>query len=169
MSQTLHWYAVYTKPRNEKKLTQRLQERGIEAYVPLRRTLKQWSDRKKFVEEPMIPSYAFVRINAVQYDTVLNTPGAVRYIWFGGKPATIPDVQIESLKILTGSGVEAETMTGSLPKGSRVRVVSGPLTGFTGLLIQHAGRRRVVLQIDHLEKMFLLTIDHRFLEPAPQA
>ena len=166
MDQTFNWYAVYTKPRNEKKLVGRLTERGIEAYVPLRRTLKQWSDRKKFVEEPIITSYAFVRVRKDQYQLVLDTPGAVHYIWFSGKPAVIPDVQIEILKLIAGNGVEIECVPDTLPKGSKVRVTNGVLKGYTGELINYAGKHKVVLRIDHLEKVFLLTISQHLLEPA---
>src|ERR1017187_6919584 len=104
-----NWYAVYTKPRSEKKLAMRLNEKSIEAYVPLRKTLKQWSDRKKMVEEPMISSYVFVNVSKENYFEVLNTPGAVRFIWFSGKPAIIPEKQIRNLKLLTGTNIEVES------------------------------------------------------------
>ena len=67
MDHNPNWYAVYTKPRSEKKLADRLNEHGIEAYLPLRKTLKQWSDRKKMVEEPLITSYVFVNITNENY------------------------------------------------------------------------------------------------------
>jgi transcription antitermination factor NusG len=90
MEHQAHWYAVYTKPRSEKKLADLLNDKGIEAYLPMRRTLKQWSDRKKMVDEPLITSYVFVHVFRKNYFEVLNTPGAVKYIWFCGKPAVIP-------------------------------------------------------------------------------
>jgi len=77
MEDPAKWYAVYTKSRTEKKLTGRLNEKGIESYLPLRKTLKQWSDRKKIVEEPLISSYVFVNIQNSRYYDVLNTQGAV--------------------------------------------------------------------------------------------
>jgi len=165
MDHPFNWYAVYTKPRNEKKLVSRLLEKGIEAYVPLRKTLKQWSDRKKFVEETLITSYAFVKIRKEQYQDVLNTPGAVRYIWFSGKPAVIPDKQIEALKLITGASVEIECVPDTIPKGSLVRISSGILKGFTGELVNFAGKHKVVLRVDHLDKIFLLTISQSLLEP----
>jgi transcription antitermination factor NusG len=165
MDHPLNWYAVYTKPRNEKKLVGRLQEKGIEAYIPLRKTLKQWSDRKKFVEEPLITSYAFVCIRMDQYQDVLNTPGAVRFIWFSGKPAVIPGSQIHTLKLITGSGVEIECVPDTMLKGSMVRITTGALKGFTGELVNFAGKHKVVLRIDHLDKVFLLTISHHLLVP----
>ena len=102
----LTWYAVYTRSRHEKRLMDLLSEKGIEAYVPMRKVLHQWSDRKKFVEEPIIRSYCFVKVNFKSYYEVLNTHGAVRYVWFTGKPAAIPERQINTLKAITGANVE---------------------------------------------------------------
>ena len=90
MEHQAHWYAVYTKPGSEKKLADRLNEKGIEAYLPMRRTLKQWSDKKKMVDEQLITSYVFVHVFQKNYLTELNTPGAVKYIRFCGKPFVIP-------------------------------------------------------------------------------
>jgi len=160
-----HWYAVYTKPRSEKKLAQRLNEKRIEAYVPLRKTLKQWSDRKKLVEEPMISSYVFVNVDQENYFEVLNTPGAVRFIWFSGKPAIIPDKQIQNLKLVTGANIDVECAGNDFPKGTHVRVVTGPLNGLTGELISTAGKHKVLIRIDHLDKVLLVTVSPNNLEP----
>ena len=75
MDKALKWYALYTRSRFEKKAAERLTEQGIEAYVPLQRVMRQWSDRRKQVLEPAIRSYVFVRINHLHYYNVLNTPG----------------------------------------------------------------------------------------------
>ncbi len=93
-----HWYALYTKSRNEKKVHQLLEEAGIESYLPLIKTLKQWSDRKKWVEEPLFKSYIFVQVQANQYYHVLNIPGIVRYITFEGKAVIVPEKQILAIK-----------------------------------------------------------------------
>ena len=159
------WYAVYTKPRSEKKLAIRLNEKNIEAYVPLRKTLKQWSDRKKLVEEPMISSYVFVNVNPENYFEVLDTPGAVRFIWFCGKPAIIPEKQIQNLKLVTGANIDVECVHNDYPKGSHVRVVTGPLMGLTGELFSTSGKHKVIIRIDHLDKVLLVTVSPNNLEP----
>ena len=164
MEEVRRWYAVYTKPRNEKKLSLKLNKKGIEAYVPLRKTLKQWSDRKKMVEEPLISSYVFVHIIMSQYYEVLNTQGAVMYIWFSGKPATIPANQIDILKRLVSADAEVEVAGEGLPKGSKVRISSGPLKGITGELIHLAGRNKVVIRIDSIDKAVVVTISGHLLE-----
>lgn len=165
MAEIYNWYAIYTKPHCEKKLVQRLTRKGIEAYIPLRKTLRQWSDRKKLVEEPLISSYVFVYVSVNDYFEAVNTYGASHYVWFAGKPAVIPSRQIELLKIITGSGVEMECTQDRIPAGSAVKVLTGPLTGLTGKLVRHGGKNKVVVQLDHLDKVLLLTISQFLLEP----
>jgi transcriptional antiterminator RfaH len=164
MEELQHWYAVYTKPRNEKKLAERLTEQGIEAYLPMRKTLKQWSDRKKMVSEPLISSYVFVNIIQKDYFNVLNTPGAVKYIWFCGKPAVIPANQIQALKLIMSQGMDVECVSSFLPQGTRVKVTSGPLKELTGELLNYAGKRKVVIRLDQIDKALLLTISPQLLE-----
>ena len=163
MENLQHWYAVYTKPRSEKKLAERLKEQGIESYLPIRRTLKQWSDRKRMVDELLISSYVFVNIFKNNYYEVLNTPGAVRYIWFCGKPAVIPENQITTLKLILSQDMDIDCVSSTLPHGTRVRVVSGPMKELTGELLNYAGKHKVVIRIDHVEKAILLTISPALL------
>ncbi len=158
MEHPLRWSAVYTKSRQEKKLASRLGGRGIEAYAPLLKTLKQWSDRKKMVEEPLIRSYVFVKISPLMYDAVLDTPGAVRFVWFGGEPAAIPECQIEVLKRITGTSPELSLVPSGIGPGSPVKVIAGPLMGLTGELVSMAGKSRVIVRIEHLEHALSLSI-----------
>jgi len=164
MENQAHWYAVYTKPRSEKKLADRLNDNGIEAYLPMRRTLKQWSDRKKMVDEPLITSYVFVHIFQKNYFDVLNTPGAVKYIWFCGKPAVIPTNQIQALKVIMGQDLEIDCVSADLPQGTQVKVISGPMKNLTGELLNYAGKHKVMIRLDHLDKALLLTISPHLLE-----
>jgi transcription antitermination factor NusG len=164
MENQAHWYAVYTKPRSEKKLADRLNDKGIEAYLPMRRTLKQWSDRKKMVDEPLITSYVFVNIFRKNYFDVLNTPGAVKYIWFCGKPAVIPANQIQTLKLIMDNDLEIDCVSADLPQGTHVKVISGPMKELTGELLNYAGKHRVMIRLDHLDKALLLTISPHLLE-----
>jgi transcriptional antiterminator RfaH len=160
----MHWYAVYTKSRQEKILARKLEEKNIEAYLPLRKTLRQWSDRRKIVIEPLIRSYVFVHIDTTSYDIVLSTPGAVRYIWFGGKPAAIPEEQINLLKVIAGSNIDAEPVSKNLEPGTPVRVIAGPMTGLTGELANIAGKNRFIVRLDHIEQSISLSISPHLLE-----
>ncbi len=162
------WYALYSRPRHEKKLADLLNEKGIVAYTPMRKVLTQWSDRKKMVDEPLIRSYCFVRANPAWYYEALNTPGAVRYVWFSGKAAPIPDHQITTLKVLVGSDIPVETVTGNLKPGSLVKVTAGLLIGTIGELISISGRKKVIIRIDHLETVLSVTISPLLLEKLPE-
>jgi len=169
MDNALPWYALYTKPRHEKKLADLLNEKGIEAYTPVRKVLKQWSDRKKWVEEPLIRSYCFVRAQPEYYFEALNTYGAVRYVWFSGKAAAIPDRQINTLKVVEGSNLDVETISSNLKPGSFVKVTAGPLIGTIGELVSLAGNKKVIIRIDHLETVLSVTISPFFLERLPES
>ena len=92
------WFAAYVKSRAEKKVALELEALGIEFYLPLTKKLKQWSDRRKWVEEPLFRSYIFVHIDQSEYFTALNANGVVRYVSFGGKAVAIPEVQIKAIQ-----------------------------------------------------------------------
>lgn len=158
VNETFQWYAVYTRSRYEKKLMDLLTEKGIEAYVPCRRVLHQWSDRRKFVEEPIIRSYCFVKVNNTNYFEVLNTPGAVRYVWFSGRPAAIPDRQIAVLKAITGANIDVESLPDYFKPGVKVKINSGPLMGFTGELVSISSKKRLIIRIEQLKQALTLSI-----------
>ncbi len=159
------WFAVYTKPRNEKKVLKFLSDKGINAYAPIQKRLKKWSDRRKWVEEPLISSYVFVNIAPAHYYDVLNTPGIVRYITFEGKAVPIPEKQIEVLRRLVASETEIEVYPEKFTEGDRVEVRTGPLFGLQGELVEFRGRRMVLLRIDQIGQSLLLNIPLAFLEP----
>ncbi len=160
------WYAAYTKPRNEKKALERLEATGIEAYLPLQRRLKQWSDRKKMVEEPLFRSYIFVRITQKDYYNVLNTFGVVRYITFEGKAVPIPDNQIDLIKNLLEQNVEFEAIEEVLKLGTRVEVKFGSLLGLIGELVEHKGKQKVVVRLEHISHSLLVTLPTQYIVKA---
>ena len=99
-SKTTFWYVLYTKPRTEKKLAEQLNEDGIEAYCPLQVKVKQWSDRKKKVEMPLLPSMILINIKEDHRDMVFKNKHAVRYLYWLGKPAKVTFEEVESLRSL---------------------------------------------------------------------
>lgn len=92
------WFVLYTKPRNEKKLAERLQQNGIECYCPVRTEVRQWSDRKKKIKVPILPSMILVYIEDNKRSEVFNDSAAIRFLYELGKPAVVRDVEVESLK-----------------------------------------------------------------------
>ena len=152
------WYAIYTNPRSEKSAHRALLEKGIHAYLPLVKTLRQWSDRKKMVEEPLFRSYLFVNVTKAEYIKVLNTPGVVRYITFEGKAVPIPQNQIDAIKYFLETEVpDEEGLTGFAP-GALVEVTRGTLMGLRGTLVEERGRHRVKVVIEAIGKSIAITI-----------
>jgi transcriptional antiterminator RfaH len=152
------WYAIYTKSRTEKKVASLLQREHIEVYLPLKKTLKQWSDRKKWVEEPLIRSYVFVKISEKEYYNVLNTPGAMKYVTFEGKAAPIAEWQITSLQKVIASIDVYELSTETFEKGNKIKITSGALTGVYGEIIEIRGNKKFIIRIEHIGYSILLNL-----------
>ena len=161
----LKWYPVYTNPRAEKKAFDLLCRKGIECYLPLYKQQKQWSDRKKWVNEPLIKSYVFVKITAFQITEVLMTNGICRFLYFSGKIASMPDKQIEQLKLLLATESELEVLDYHFTKGEMVRINAGPLQGMIGELIEFETQKRMLIKIDHIGQSILVKINSVFTEP----
>ncbi len=144
------WYPVYTHPRAEKKACQALINKGIEAYLPLHKQLKQWSDRKKWVEEPFIKSYLFVHIKDQEQSDVLMTKGIARFIYFSGQIASMPDRQIAELKLLMASPFELEITEEDLQPGEKIIIKAGPLKGLKGEIISYRSQKKLALRLENM-------------------
>jgi transcription antitermination factor NusG len=152
------WYAIYTRPKAEKKVYEELLLRNIESYLPLQRSLKQWYDRKKWIETPLIRSYVFVKINNREYFKTIKIDGIVRFVTFEGQPAPIPETQIKSLRILLASDEELEVSDEKFEPGDPVEVRSGPFARLKGELVEYRGSKKVLVRIDHIGQSVLVTI-----------
>ena len=160
----LNWYALYTKPRAEKKTHAALTRKGIESYLPLVKTLKQWSDRKKMVEEPLFRSYLFVHIPIGSYYDMLNTPGVVRCVTFEGRPVMIPEQQILAVRMYVDEKEILPVNTGIFSPGKEVEVIRGPLRGLTGELVTFSGQNKVRIEVDVVGQSVWLTIPVNYLK-----
>lgn len=162
------WYAVYTHPRAEKQVRERLEETGIEVFLPLQKTFRVWSDRKKLVEKPLLSSYVFVRVSPGCFPKVYQTQGVVKFISFEGQPASIPQKQIDNLRLLINSDAEIEISSEKFEPGDCVEVMSGALLGLTGELIKIGSHKRVVIRLDRLDQNLILKIPMSFLRKIRQ-
>jgi transcription antitermination factor NusG len=144
------WYPVCTNPRAEKKAYEALIKKGIVAYLPLRKTLKQWADRKKWVEEPFIKSYLFVYIKPVEQTEVLMTKGIARFIYFSGKVASMPDKQMEDLKLVLASPLDVEITEEELQPGELVRIKAGPLKGIKAEVVAYRSQKTLALRFESM-------------------
>lgn len=129
------WYVIYTKPRNEKKVAERLQQIGITTYCPMITMVKQWSDRKKKVQMPLLNSYVFVCLEDKEREKVFQISGVVRYLFWLGKPAIVRDEEINALQ----EGLK-DTLASFEVKGIKVGdllpIPSGPFQGKEGIIKQ---------------------------------
>ena len=149
--QNYHWYAIYTRANGEKKLFDNLQGKNIECYLPTRKVLKVWSDRKKWVDEPLFKCYIFVKVSCKEFFNVLNTPGAVCYISFGGRAQSIPESQITNIKSFLHQCDREVTLTYErIQKGVLVEVLHGSLKGVKGEVANVYGQMRLLIRIDSM-------------------
>lgn len=149
------WFALYTRPKNEKKVTEQLVKLGIEVYCPLVTQVKQWSDRKKKVETPLISSYVFVNVEEKERDKVFEAFGVVRYLFWLGKPAVIRDEEIyllkDSLKEVISSFEISEIKPGDVMNISR-----GPFQGKEGV-VKAVEKNKIQLILKELGFVITLT------------
>nr|MBD3623077.1 UpxY family transcription antiterminator [Sunxiuqinia sp.] len=159
------WHAVYVKSRAEKKSLAELIRRGIEAYLPLQVSKRQWSDRVKIVEEPLLRGYLFVRVSYREYVEVLKVSGVMAFISFGNEPAKIPEKQINDLKLFLEKVNSAVHVTNeNIAKGQKVRVVAGALAGIEGEISEVRGKKRIVLRFDKLGCSIFADVSTQFIE-----
>jgi len=163
-NQEKYWYAVFTKPRSEKKVLERMLDNDIEAFLPLIKTVRQWSDRKKTVHLPLIPSYVFVKIEEKDLYKTLPIPGTVNVLKHLGKPAKIKEFEIENLKILCNSDEKIEVSNNMrVVIGDAVEVTNGPFMGLIAICEKTSGSHRVVVKIESLGNGFNVNIPLSFL------
>lgn len=144
----MNWYALYTKPRNEKKVEEQLLKMGLEVFCPKISVVKQWSDRKKKVSQPLIPSYVFIKIKEQERDLVFSVSGVVRYLFFLGKPAIIKESEINAMKeTLNHDFKEVGVM--DLEKGQKFTIEEGTFKGQEATFIEQKGSK-IILRLESL-------------------
>jgi len=124
---SLRWYAIYTRPRWEKKVNTLLQQKGIESYCPLNKVRRRWSDRIKTVEEPLFKSYVFVKIDDEEKTNVRMTDGVVNFVYWDGKPAIIKEKEIQVIRRFLDEYEQVEVHKMHFEPNERVRVTAGPM------------------------------------------
>lgn len=160
------WYALYTKPRWEKKIDAALVRKGIESWCPLQKVERQWSDRKKVIEEPLFKSYVFVHIADTERSKVLMTDGVLNFVYYLGKPAVIKNEEVDliqkylaekdaSISILSQEGYKEEM---------RIKVNHGVFMGNEGTVIR-GGRKKVYVKLESLGQVMVVEFPAEFLSP----
>lgn len=131
-----HWIAVYTRPRWEKKVSQLLTNQNIENYCPLNKVVRQWSDRKKIVLEPLFTSYVFVNTSMEEYLSIRKTDGVINFVYWLGKPAVIKSSEIDSIKSFLSDYTDVELEKIDVNVNEEVKIIHGPLFSMKGKVIE---------------------------------
>jgi len=140
------WYAAQLRARSEKEVAAEFQRRGVENFVPVYRSVRNWTDRRVEIELPLFPGYAFVRLALRDRLRVLQVSGVTRLVGASGVPEPLPENEIENLRAGIGFGAKL-TPHPFVAVGSKTRIFRGPLAGVEGILVRHKNSWRVVLSI----------------------
>jgi len=159
------WYAVQTRPRHEKKVALQIEEKGISAFLPLLTRVHQWSDRRKVVQVPLFPCYAFVHLIPSDENRlcVLKTDGVLGFVGIRGDGLPIPEKEIESIRTLVARGASFAPYP-FLKVGQRVRIRGGCLDGLEGILVARDSNRNLIVSIDLIQRSVAVRIDGYDLE-----
>ncbi len=153
-----HWYVLYTKPKNEKKVAEQLADLGLEVYCPTVKTVKVWSDRKKKVSEPLFKSYVFVKVNESQRDDVFEAYGVVRYLFWLGKPAVVREEEIEAIRNFLS---ETEDMAKPLVFEylQEMEILHGPFKGQAAKYL-YSSKNKLILRVESLGIVIKAELHH---------
>lgn len=144
-----NWYVLYTKPRHEKKVAERLAEAGYTTYCPLHKVKRQWSDRTKVVEEPLFSNYIFIHIEDYKREEVFTFPGTVRYLFWLRKPAVVRRVEIEAIQKWLGHYDHDSLEVEDINPGTLVRIISGQFMNEEAIFLDQS-RNKAVVQLKEL-------------------
>ncbi|MDI6400933.1 UpxY family transcription antiterminator [Balneolaceae bacterium ANBcel3] len=154
----VRWYALYTRARFEKKVSEELTDRGYEPWLPMQTVIREWSDRKKKVQVPLFSGYVFLRSHKNKLREAVTVNGVARAVMFNGEPAVIREDQIELIrKVLEGPDA-FEVKEKNFTKGEPVLVEYGPLKGCCGLWLRWKGKKRVCIQLEQLKKSIIVEV-----------
>ena len=158
------WFVVYTKPRWEKKVYGLLTERGFESYCPLNRTRKKWSDRVKWVDEPLFKSYVFVKIREEEATAVRMVTGVVNFVYWLGRPAVVREKEIAIIRKFLNEYKDVMAEPLAISPDARLRVKGGIFMDQEVKVLQVQGNRVRVI-IESIGYSLIASIDRSNLTP----
>jgi len=159
------WYAAYTSANHEKRVAEQLGVREVEHFLPLYASVRRWKDRRVTLQMPLFPGYVFVRFALRHRLQLLQIPGVVHLVTFGGHPAPLQEEDICAIQNCMSQGGRVEPYP-YLQVGRRVRVKSGPLQGLEGIILRRKNRTRFVLSFELIMRSVAVEIEEIDLAPA---
>ena len=151
----LYWYTAYTFPNLEKKVYNEFLRRNVNAYLPLHRVIRQWSDRRKELCVPLFPGYVFIHTDEKRRFDLYGINGFLRFVSFEGRPAIISEEEIMNIRRIESCEFEVER---HLVEGDNVIITNGPFTGIKGKLFLKRGKRRFGVRLNALNRSLSLDI-----------
>jgi transcription antitermination factor NusG len=153
------WLVLKTKANAEKKVAERLAMKGIEVYLPLYTTMKQWSDRKKKIQKPLISSTVFIRVEEKERELLWNVVGVSGMLYYLGKPSVVRDEEIVILQQMLQEGVyESVELSPSLIEGQEVEITGGDFKGLRGIVLEEVNAQKVVIALQGLGAQIVFTL-----------
>lgn len=159
-----HWFVVYTRPRWEKKVAALLTEKGIENYCPLNKIVRQWSDRKKVVLEPLFKGYVFVKVVDAQKWDVKKVEGIINYVHWLGRPAIVKEEEIVTIQKFLQEFKEVQVENMPIIKNAQVIVKQGLLMSYKGIVVDVTGNKARV-KINSMNVSLTATFEADNLSP----
>ena len=141
------WHVAYTFPKAEKKVHTTLEKMGVTSFLPMQTLFRKWSDRMKKITTPLFPNYIFVNISSTERYQLTKVDGFIRYVTFEGKPSTVSDKEIDSLKKMLDGDIEIANNDQFDKNGMPVLITQGPFAGIEGILVRKDSRTRLVVNI----------------------
>jgi len=151
------WHVVHVLSRTEKKVAERLENKGIFAYLPIQKQLRQWSDRKKWVDMVVLSGYVFVKITKNEQQQVLQTPGVSRFLKHYGAIVSISDSEMQRFKKFVEKAEERaiKFSAENFSAGTPVIIQTGRFKGFSGEIIEHKNKRRLSVRLSNFGHFFI--------------
>ena len=158
------WYAAYTSANHEKRVAEQLERRQVESFLPVYESVRRWKDRRVRLQLPLFPSYVFVRLALRDRLQVLDIQGVARLVGFGGHPTPVPAEDVEALRSCFEAGHALQPHP-YVQRGQRVRVLSGPLAGFSGIVLRQRNRTRFVVSFELLQRSVAVEMNVSDFDP----
>ncbi len=158
------WYVLYVKSRSEKKVLERLEKKKIVTFLPLIKTMKQWSDRKKIVQVPLFAGYIFVFADPGQFTGIRMTEGVVNFVQVKGVQASVRNEQIDAIKKFLETGLPVESEPDHFEKGEKVRINFGPLKDCEGELIEIKNTKHFIVRVEVINQVLKVSVPAEYLE-----
>src|SRR3989475_2459683 len=158
------WFAIWTRSRHEQVVREQLERKQVEAFLPTITRWSRWKDRKKKIDWPLFPGYCFAKFDPDDALSVLKCTGVVNIVSFEGRPAPIPEYELDSIRVLVGSDLQFDPCP-MIHEGMMVEVTHGPLRGVVGRLVRKGAHARLILAVDLIGQGVSVDVDAADVKP----